>query len=70
MLFEKVIPVGACTLAEKFAGEKNFMEKVRDEFASEIANIEELSDLEPEFGLVGIGDFFASFAKISRMAKK
>lgn len=70
VLFEKVIPIGACTLAEKFAGEQNFMDKVYKEFASEISKVEELDGLEPEFNLVGIGDFFGSFAKISRMAKK
>lgn len=67
---QKIIPYGICTLAEKFAGDKNLVQKSYEFFSEQIKGCQEFSELDPELSLVGIGEMFTSFAKISRMAKK
>ena len=70
VVMQKTIPYGVCTLAQQFDGDKNLVQKSYEFFKSKIAEISDLGELDPEFNLVGIGDMFSSFAKISRMAKK
>ena len=70
ILLLKVLPFGANTLADKFMGEANPAEKALAFMKAELAGIEELKNLEPEFQIVGTGNVFDAVSKISRMAKK
>ena len=74
ILAQEIIPVGALTLTEMFAGRNLSPEKqcaeMQEYFVSQIKNIEWLGAIEPEYAFVGVGGIFTDMAKISRKVRR
>ena len=70
ILNQQYVQFGTFNLAENFAGKdlspEESMKRMTAEFEKQIANIDWFEGLDPETQIVGTGDAFLSFAKLSK----
>ena len=73
ILNQAVIPFGTYSIAknvdEKASPEEN-CKKMTEAFSNEIAKIDWLKNVEPEYSFIGVGNSFSNVAMISRKIKK
>lgn len=74
ILQQTILPFGAVTLTEMFAGEdisnKETCDRVCEFFRSKLAELDWLKEVEPDTQLIGVGGSFRNLSKISRKMRK
>lgn len=74
LLNQASLNFGSLTMVERFSEEEKTAQEISEEIVKltkeEIAKIEWLNEVEPEFKIVGVGETFTNIAKISQKIKK